>query len=141
MRRDVACIYCGTPVDLSKGEGDHVIPAALGEFKYDKHFKRICPDCNHRIGLSEEQMLRCGPEWLFRQIVAPVTSRGRGKPKSSVGSQGMPPPKALVHTEDGKLAAKPHRDMRSMEPVDQLVIHDEAGQQVPLELRPRMTAE
>ncbi len=137
----VPCIYCPTLVDPSKGAGDHVIPAALGEFRDDRHFMRICPKCNRTIGRCEEQMLRCGPEWLFRQVVVPKTARGRGRRKASVGSQGVPPPRALVHTEDGKLAGRPTQDVRSIELIDQLVIHTEDGQQIPLQLHPDMTAQ
>jgi 5-methylcytosine-specific restriction endonuclease McrA len=56
MSRITKCIYCADPANL-KGEGDHVIPGTLGEFRNDKHFKRICTRCNNRIGKSENVLL------------------------------------------------------------------------------------
>ena len=54
------CIYCQKPVDLRRGQGDHVIPAALGRFEDDLRFRRICRTCNRAIGKCEDQLLRCG---------------------------------------------------------------------------------
>ena len=77
------CIYCDSPFDSSRGEGDHIIPAALGEFEGDVHFRRICPKCNSRIGAYEQQIMQCGPENLLRTLVSPSSKRlkrrGRGR--------------------------------------------------------------
>ena len=48
-----------------------------GEFKIAENFRGICPCCNSKISPCEEQLLRCGPGWLFRRLVMPATGRSR----------------------------------------------------------------
>src|SRR5438105_4823171 len=44
------CIYCPKEFDPSRGEGDHILPAALGEFQREVRFRGQCPSCNNTIG-------------------------------------------------------------------------------------------
>ncbi len=56
------CIYCPKEFDPSRGEGDHILPAALGEFRGDVRFRGQCPSCNNVIGRFEQQVVQSGPE-------------------------------------------------------------------------------
>lgn len=59
------CIYC----DRQAGSREHVLPAAFGEFENAPNLvNRICGDCNHSLGLLDEQYSRCGPEGFFREL-------------------------------------------------------------------------
>ena len=136
----VPCIYCPTVVAATKGGGDHVIPAALGEFRNDIRFRSICPSCNSRIGKSEQQMLQCGPERVFRDIVIPSTSRSRRNRSSWRGAAGAPAPKIHAHTEDGVFLARGTDKPTDITACDQLVVVDKNGQEHFVPLDPRMTA-
>ncbi len=128
-KRTVMCIYCSTAMDPAKGQGDHIIPSQLGEFRYDRRFRRICPACNNRIGRAEQHFLQCGPEALFRQIVAPALKR-RPKNRASIGrsAHGAPPPKALIETHGHTQIVHPiEGTANDVEPIDQLVIRNRAG--------------
>jgi hypothetical protein len=59
------CLYCS---EKPRSE-EHPLPAALGEFINAPTLKhRICCQCNSkRIGLLDEQYVRCGPEGLLRK--------------------------------------------------------------------------
>src|SRR5207253_22714 len=85
----VKCIYCSVAFDGAKGGGDHIIPAALGEFRNDTRFRNCCPHCNNRIGRSEQVVLHCGPEAFFRRVVKPALPasrrRGRSMVKAAMG--------------------------------------------------------
>ena len=126
----IACIYCKCAVEPG-GDGDHVIPAVLGEFKGDFHFRRICRACNTAIGSCEQQLVRCGPERLFRDIVIPCSSRNRQGRKGWAGAGGMPPPKVKVMLDDGPLLAKSGVDPRNIDErediFEQLVLKGEDG--------------
>ncbi len=134
------CIYCGTSVNIAAGEGDHVIPAALGEFTNGIRFRHICPSCNSRIGKSEQQMLRCGPERLFRDLVIPSTSRSRGSPTGWRGAEGAPAPKIHALAEDGVLLGRRSDKPTDITADDQLVVIDKNGKEHFVTLDPRMTA-
>ena len=90
------CIYCGIQFDSSKGQGDHVLPVQLGEFRNDKRFRRICPECNSQIGKSEQQFLACGPEAFFRRIVKPKIPPKRQRGQSYTGALGAPPRRSCL---------------------------------------------
>jgi hypothetical protein len=79
MTETANCIYCGKTFDPSKGQGDHVIPAAWGEFRNDIRFRGLCQKCNQKIGKTEQHMLQCGPERIFREMVVPLFSLERQK--------------------------------------------------------------
>jgi hypothetical protein len=59
------CLYC-TQAPRSE---EHPLSAALGEFKDAPTLRdRICRDCNgKRIGLLDEQLVRCGPIGVLRK--------------------------------------------------------------------------
>ena len=137
----VQCIYCPARVDPKKGEGDHIIPAALGEFRGDKHFRRICVECNNKLSGCEQVLIRCGPERLYREIVVPRTPRSRMKRTGLCGAKGLPSPTVYwMHPEHGQLLAQLSSDtLESAELLDELVIR--RGDQDPKHIRlfPDMT--
>lgn len=59
------CLYC----DQIPRSEEHPLPAALGEFKGGPTLlDRICKICNERrIGLLDEQFVRCGPAAVLRK--------------------------------------------------------------------------
>ncbi len=135
------CIYCSKEVDTSKGAGDHIIPAVLGEFNNAAAFRKICGECNNELGKSEEEMLRCSPIRLFRDLVVPSTSRSRGKKPAWSGARGLPPPEIVVKTDYGKVLAYPIEDFLTLTNPDQLIIEDNKGELCPILLYPKMSAE
>jgi hypothetical protein len=137
--KQTTCIYCGTTVNLSRGEGDHVIPAALGRFEDEFHFRRICPACNTLIGKCEEQLLRCAPEAFVRRMVQPTVERNR-RGTSWVGANGIPPPKFTInHGDHLELVHGSIDDPRNVRPKDQLVIVDKEKGEHCIPLFPDMT--
>lgn len=148
MRTDVAprlesCIYCGASFDATRSEGDHVIPSALGEFEGDRRFYQVCPECNGQIGRSEQVMLQCGPERIFRDLIrlaAPRTRRKRGR--SHVGASGSPAPTTLAFVDGTPLLVRTSRDESgTVEPVDQIVITRCDGETSHVRLYAGMSAE
>lgn len=137
------CIYCANSFDPAKGEGDHVIPAALGEFRNDTRFRGCCSDCNNRIGRSEEVLLRCGPEAFFRRVVNPAIPASRRRGRASIlGARGNPAP--LFTAKIGGI----HALVRPSETnplrasgVDQLVVRDSGGVDHRFRLFPNMNAD
>jgi hypothetical protein len=129
---DTRCIYCPRPAAL-QGEGDHVIPHELGEFREDQHFKRICVDCNSKIGKSESVLLRCGPERFFREIVMPSSCN------SMVGAEGLPPPLTKVFTKDGPWKGHLGAGLTVEMKCDELVLEDKNGRETSIQLFPKMT--
>ncbi len=60
------CIYCNISRPYSE---EHPLPACLGEFRnFPLLLEQVCNVCNHKIGKSEQQFCRCGPEAFFRTI-------------------------------------------------------------------------
>jgi hypothetical protein len=59
------CLYC----TAGPGSEEHPLSAALGEFNgAPSLLNRICAQCNnHRIGLLDEQFVRCGPAAILRK--------------------------------------------------------------------------
>jgi hypothetical protein len=134
------CIYCAAPVDLRRGQGDHVIPAALGRFENEFIFRRICRDCNGTLGRCEEQILKCAPEAVVRRIVRPTVKRKK-RGESWVGAHGMPPPKFTVdHGTHHELVDGSTEDPRTVYPVDQIVIMDKEKGEHHVRLHPDMSA-
>jgi hypothetical protein len=60
------CLYCPATGDSV----EHVLPAALGEFRDAPNLEdRVCTPCNNtRLGVLDEQLARCGPEALLRRF-------------------------------------------------------------------------
>ena len=137
------CIYCGISLDPTKGERDHIIPVQLGEFRNDIRFRRICPSCNSKIGRSEQQFLRCGPESFLRDVVKPKVpskrQRGRSPAKAAMGSPG--PESTIDHCDHRELVIRSKTDPKDVLPVDQIVIHDVKGQEYFIRLFPGMRPE
>jgi hypothetical protein len=123
------CIYCGRSFDPAQGEGDHIIPAALGEFRHDVHFRGCCPACNNKIGKCEQQLLRCGPESLLRKMVVPSSSRSRGKSSAWVGAGGAPPPRSVAFLDEAAVLVRHLDDPRNVEAPDQIILTDDAGEE------------
>ena len=133
MSSTATCIYCGGTVRLGKGRGDHIIPVQLGEFREDVRFQRICQRCNSQIGKSEQQLLQCGNERFFRDIVKPnVPSarrrrRKRGRPQGR-GAAGAPGPVSTYDHGDHHALMNPLDDgSQNAHPVDHIVIQDGQG--------------
>lgn len=125
------CIYCGIQFDSSKGEGDHVLPVQLGEFRNDKRFWKICPKCNNKIGHSEQQFLACGPEAFFRRLVKPKVPKKRQRGNSQVkGAMGVPSPESTIDRGDHhELVQRSNENPTNMYPIDQIVIHNDKGEE------------
>lgn len=143
MNQSEKCVYCGTLFDSTKGEGDHIIPVQLGEFRKDVRFRRICPSCNNKIGKSEQQFLLCGPVSFFKDIVKPKIppkrERGHSKLKAVLG---VPTPQATNDCGDHRQLVKRSKDNPTdVFPVDQIVIHDEQENEFFIELFPGMRPE
>lgn len=133
------CIYCSAPVTTSRGEGDHVIPAALGRFRGEFRFRRICQACNAKIGRCEEQILRCAPEAYVRRLVNPPVQRGK-RGKSWVGAHGVRGPQFTVkHDDHHELAEADPDNPENLRPVDQVVVVTKNNQEHYIRLNPRMS--
>ncbi len=135
------CIYCGIAFDPTAGDGDHIFPAALGEFSGFDVFRGACTQCNNRIGQSEEELIRCGPEAYLARMSDPPRRRARdgtGWP----GAKTAPAPAMFNERYGAKLVVQPvTRDPRNTETVNQLVVQDAKGEQFPIKIFPGMSAE
>lgn len=140
MARTAKCIYCDIAVVADKGEGDHILPVQLGEFRNDVRFRRICRSCNNKIGRSEQQLLRCGPESFLRDVVKPKVparrQRGRSHAKAAVGAPG--PESAIDHGDHHELVVRSKDNPKDALPVDQIVIHDNEDREYFIRLFPGM---
>lgn len=136
MNRMEKCIYCAAAFDSTKGAGDHIFPVQLGEFKNDVRFRRICPSCNNKIGRSEQQFLLCGPESFFRDLVKPKIPKKRQRGRSQVkASMGVPCPQSTIDHGDHRQLVKRSKDNpKNVFPIDQIVIHDDNGEEYFVEL-------
>jgi len=137
---EVLCIYCGKRIDPSKGEGDHIIPKAFGEFRGDLHFRRICGDCNTKIGKAESVLIRCGPESYFRG-----RAFGQIMPKKeigfSAGAEGMPPPKIYFDDPNlGFLLSEKILDEDASVVFEQINIKNKKGDIFHIRIFPEMTS-
>ena len=143
MNRTVKCIYCGISFDPTKGEGDHILPVQLGEFKNDIRFRRICTSCNNKIGRSEQQFLSCGPESFFRDLVKPKIPKKRQRGRSQVkASMGVPSPRSTIdHGDHRELVKRSKNNPKNVFPVDQIVVHDYKGDEYFIKLFTRMRPE
>jgi hypothetical protein len=142
MPASTDCIYCGAPVDLSAGQGDHVIPDRWGEFREAPTFRGICKKCHGEIDKSIEQLIRCGPESLLSQIVGPQSKRSRRRSKGiETGAHGAPPPKSTISHGDHYAIVERTSDPATVEAVDQLVVTDLAGNERQIKLVPDLRPE
>jgi hypothetical protein len=126
-------------VDTTRGEGDHVVPSALGRFRGEFRFRRICRKCNEIIGRCEEQILRTAPEAYVRRLAQPITGRSK-RGSSWVGAHGAPAPKFMVaHDDHYELAEGSPDNPQNVRAVDQLVLVGRDGRQHHIKLHARMT--
>ncbi len=148
-RRTAECIYhaespdCMKSFDPTKGEGDHIIPAAFGEFEGDARLRRICPKCNNRIGRCEQELLGCAPEAMLRRFVNPKSKRLRHRGTGQVKSvAGVPGPQ---YTADlgglSQLVQLSPDDPRKSLPLAQLIIPGENDSEHYIRLFPGMRPE
>lgn len=138
------CIYCGRFFNPTKGQGDHALTLRVfGEFQGDKTFRRACRRCNNAFGRNEQQLSQSGPLGFYRAIVRPnLGKRKRRGSYRQLGALGAPPPKCNMRFEDQSLIVKPSpQDPRDAEPLDQLVILDEGGNEHHIRLFKEMTVE
>lgn len=134
------CIYCSTLFDPTVGEGDHILPAALGEFSGFETFRGSCNSCNNLFGHSEEEIVRCGPEAYLARVSDPPRRRARGG-KAWTATKNAKPPAMFNERFGARLVVKPvTRDPRNVETVDQLVVITETGEQFPIMLYVGMSA-
>ena len=138
-----SCIYCRSTIDPTRGEGDHIIPAQLGEFRGDLRFRRVCPCCNSKIGRAEQQMVQSGPEGFFRQIIKPkskrLNKRGIGRPR---GAMGAPPPQHMVDMGDHLALVEPMQDNpQDVTPVDHILVRDAKENEAHVRLFPGIRAD
>jgi len=82
-----SCIYCSRELSPNRGQGDHVIPAALGEFIGGPRFHGICRDCNSKLGRAEQHLLSRGAESFFRRLVHPASKRTAKRSLSAPGGR------------------------------------------------------
>lgn len=143
MKTIETCVYCSKTFNPSKGQGDHIIPVQFGEFEGDVRFRRICLQCNNRIGRAEEQLLRSAPECFFRNIVNPKVPSSRQRGRSlNVGSKDAPPPECKIEMGDHHQLVHLSTDHpENVYPVDQVVIHDSEGNEYFFKLFPGMKPE
>jgi hypothetical protein len=100
----------------------------FGEFRNDKRFRGVCQGCNHSFGRFEQQLSQASPLGFFRGVVGPNLGRraGRGGLRQS-GALGVPAPQHLMQRWGVSWLVRPLDDPRDAEPVDQIVILDDAG--------------
>ena len=135
-----SCIYCGSLFRLTEGrEGDHVIPRALGQFEGDIHFHRICAACNREIGAVEEELLRCGPEAFFRNLVGASRRRKNTKSSLSVPSKGGVAPQFTANLGGHSQLCKFDAAAEQTTPRDSLVAPDDKGVDIFVEMHPQMS--
>lgn len=124
------CIYhaespdCMQSFDPTKGAGDHIIPAAFGEFEDDVRLHCICPKCNNRIGRCEQELMGCAPEAMLRRFVKPTSKRLRHRGTGQVKSvAGVPGPEYTADVGGHSQLVRPSPDdPRDASPIDQLII-------------------
>lgn len=136
----IKCVYCSNPVSPDL-RGDHIIPAALGEFRGNHRFKNICSYHNGYVASElEDELLRCGPERFLRSIVAPITKRSRGKRTKWIGSKYSDPPIVYVNQGGMNLFAEPQENPIDLIAPEQLVISYENGESKVIFLFPHKSA-
>lgn len=137
MPANLQCIYCSSIV-IGRGQGDHIIPRAFGEFRNDTRFRRICRKCNNLIGRCEEVLIRCSPEAICLELALPgdgcIGRRGRSY---TTGAHGLPPPEVEVHIPEGKRRVE-RIGGGYAKALDQLVLYDKDGEAHPIRLDPKM---
>lgn len=71
------CIYCNV---IEATSGEHYMPRCMGKFRnFEQLFNKLCPECNKKIGLLDEQFCRCSPEAFYRIILGIKGRKSHGK--------------------------------------------------------------
>ncbi len=134
------CIYCGGTEAPST---DHVLPRYLGTFRgMPTLVDRICRACNQRIGQSEEQFCRSGPEAFFRQYLGIAGRKGHtaANPFEKGSAGGRPIDFVAPHPERGiPVLWEFNPGGGTVREVCQVVVADESGSFHQIRLPPSMT--
>jgi hypothetical protein len=136
----ITCIYCPAKLNPTQGEGDHIIPAQLGEFRNDTRFRRICAACNSRIGHAEQQIVQSAPEGFFRSIVKPQSKRLRKRRSGPrCGAMGAPPPEYTIDMGNYRALVEPmETNPRDVRPVDHIFVRDKQDKETLVRLHPNI---
>ena len=142
MSKDSArCIYCPVMFDPSKGEGDHVVPRGFGDFEGAIIFRGVCPSCNNKLSVLEEELLRTAPEAVLRRL-AGVTQNRRGKSIGWQGASGLPAPRFVIrHADHDELIEADPTIPGQAGPVDHLAVVLKDDRNVHIRLFPSMSAD
>lgn len=148
MAVQATCIYsaespvCDHDFDPTVGEGDHVLPAKLGEFEGDKRFRGACPRCNNLFGQNEQQIVQSGLEGYLRYHAQPRSKRiNRSGLKPMRGAKGAAAPQHTVTMDGEAIAVRPFIESpEDVYPFDHVRVTDESGKEFTLELHPETTA-
>ena len=135
------CIYCSVMFDPSKGEGDHVVPRGFGDFEGAIIFRGVCPNCNNKLSVLEEELLRTAPEAVLRRL-AGATQNRRGKPTGWQGASGLPAPRFVIkHADHDELIDPDPTISGQARAVDHLTVVLKDGRNVHIRLFPSMSAD
>jgi hypothetical protein len=135
MNKKIKCIYCNSEGPFSE---EHSLPMSLGEFKgFPYILNKVCKDCNTKIGKSEEQFGRSGPEAFFRKYLGV-----RGRVTHDVvnpflrGSMGANPIefKSKLPGEEIEILWEFNPEGKTVREVRQIVFIDEEGKSYPLRI-------
>jgi hypothetical protein len=124
MDRNI-CIYCGSQEGFCHA---HAVPRGFGTFKDQPSLDRVCEKCDHEIGKAEEQLIKCGPEALFRMILG---IKGRSGKKSTSpfrrGHAGQEPIKMKFQYPDTnyEVLGEVIPGTKSFQPLPQIVVIDQ----------------
>lgn len=134
------CIYCHNDFDPTKGQGDHIIPAMLTDSLMER-FRGACSECNNRIGASEAQLIRCGPEAIAMRISDPP--RRREQSKAWIGAMGAPAPRMTGKYAGVHFVIRPNNgDPSDPEPQETIAYVDDNGALLgAVEVSPKMSSQ
>lgn len=135
------CIYCEAAIDPSAGEGEHIVPRALGDFGSENVLRRICPKCNNAMSPLEEELVRSAPEAVYRRHATCSEDR-RGKKVGWRPSATAPSPQFMaVHDDHDELVEIDPDAPTNAHPIDQLVAVLKNGESRQVRLFPKMNAD
>jgi hypothetical protein len=124
------CIYCNELFDPQRGEGDHVLSAALfGEFEGDVRFRGICTHCNNKLGSNEQLLAQSSQLGFYRHVVQPNLGRRKRGGLRQCGARGGSKPRFTTsHKGFTLLAEVTHENALEGTIPEQLVIRNSDGQ-------------
>ncbi|MFH1108218.1 MAG: hypothetical protein V1790_03335 [Planctomycetota bacterium] len=132
LAMDGNCIYCTRRFDATRGEGDHVLPAGIGEFEGARRFRGACPQCNNRFGRHEQELIQCGPDAIFRSQTHPKSKRLRRRGCTQLRAvDGVPTHEFTVeHYGYPRLVRRASDDPQTVTPIDAMTVKDKDGRTV-----------